>query len=230
VEWSADKKGTHSTEISLAFNSQNVGRGLGKFGYAEIIRDGTGIAKFDLNWAAPLYKFDLQSMQGEAQISLKDGAVLEIKPGGGRLFGLLSVQTIPRRLAFDFKDIFLEGYRFDKMKGNFEFTAGNAYTDNYYIDGPAGRIDITGRVGMVERDYDQKVLFRPDLSSSLPILGTLLGGTGTGVALIVVDRLARIFGKQTDDLARFEYTLTGSWDDPVMNPVKPQPKNKAKEK
>jgi uncharacterized protein (TIGR02099 family) len=229
AEWSVDRKGMHRTEISLGFNSHNVGRGMGKFGYAEIIRDGTGTAQFDLDWSAPPHKPDLKTIQGEAQISLKDGAVLEIKPGGGRLFGLLSVQTIPRRLAFDFKDIFLEGFRFDKMRGRFEFAAGNAYTDNYYIDGPAGRIDITGRVGMVRRDYDQKVMFRPDLSSSLPIVGTLLGGTGTGVALIVVDRFARLFGKQTDDLARFEYTLTGSWDDPVMTPVKPRLRKKTKE-
>jgi uncharacterized protein YhdP len=139
------------------------------------------------------------------------------------------VQTIPRRLAFDFKDLFAEGFRFDKMKGRFAFSEGNAHTDNYYIDGPAGRIDIKGRVGMVQRDYDQTILFRPDLSSSLPIIGTLLGGTGTGVALIVFDRFARLFGKQTDDLARLEYTLTGGWDDPVMTPVR-QPRKKGKDK
>lgn len=227
AEWSADKNGAHRTEISLVFDSKNVGRGLGKFGYAEVIRDGTGTAKFDLAWPAPPQGFDLKLMRGEAEISLKDGQVLEIEPGGGRLFGLLSVQTIPRRLAFDFKDLFSEGFRFDKMKGRFEFSEGNAYTENYYIDGPVGRIDINGRVGMVQRDYDQKILFRPDLSSSLPIVGTLLGGTGTGVALIMVDRIARLFGKQTDDLARLEYTLTGSWEDPVMKPVR-QPRKKPK--
>lgn len=229
AEWSADKNGAHRTEISLAFDSKNVGRGLGKFGYAEVIRDGTGTAKFDLAWSAPPQGFDLRLIQGEAEISLKDGQVLDIEPGGGRLFGLLSVQTIPRRLAFDFKDLFFEGFRFDKMKGRFKFAEGNAHTDNYYIDGPVGRIDITGRVGMVQRDYDQRILFRPDLSSSLPIVGTLLGGTGTGVALIMVDRIARLFGKQTDDLARLEYTLTGSWEDPVMTPVR-QPRKKAKDK
>ncbi|HEX5056884.1 MAG TPA: YhdP family protein [Gammaproteobacteria bacterium] len=230
VEWSADKKGAQRTEISLAFDSKNVGRGLGKFGYAEIIREGAGTAKFDLAWPAPPQGFDLSIMSGEGQMSLKDGRVLDIKPGGGRLFGLLSVQTIPRRLAFDFSDVFAEGFSFDKMKGNFDFSGGEAYTDNYVIDGPVGRIDIKGRVGMVQRDYDQNILFRPDLSSSLPIVGTLLGGTGTGLALIMIDRLARLFGKQTDDLARFEYTLTGSWDDPVMTPVKPKPLRKDKDK
>jgi uncharacterized protein YhdP len=225
-----DNAGAQHTDTRLAFNSQNVGRGLGRFGYAEIIRDGAGTAKFDLAWPAEPHGFDLKLIRGDAQISVKDGQVLEIEPGGGRLFGLLSVQTIPRRLAFDFKDIFAEGFRFDKMKGNFDFTEGNAFTDNYYIEGPVGRFDITGRVGMVQRDYDQKILFRPDLSSSLPIVGTLLGGTGTGVALIVVDRLARLFGKQTDDLARFEYTLTGSWDDPVIKPLRAESRKKVKDK
>jgi uncharacterized protein (TIGR02099 family) len=229
AEWRIDKRGGQRTETSLAFNSGNIGRGLGAFGYAEIVREGSGTAKFDLAWPAAPHKFDLGLMAGDAQISLNDGQVLEIEPGGGRLFGLLSVQTIPRRLAFDFKDIFSEGFRFDKMRGNFEFSEGNAHTDDYYIDGPAGRIDIKGRVGMVQRDYDQRVVFRPDLSSSLPIVGTLLGGTGTGLALILADRVARLFGKQADDLARLEYTLTGSWDDPVMTIVKQQNK-KAKVK
>ncbi len=228
AEWSIDKKGMHRTETTLNFDSKNIGRGMGKFGYAEMIRDGSGTAKFDVSWPAPPHKFSLKQMDGEAQISLKDGQILEIEPGGGRLFGLLSVQTIPRRLAFDFKDIFSEGFHFDKMKGNFDFSNGNAYTDNYYIDGPAGRIDIKGRVGMAQRDYDQRVVFRPDLSSSLPIVGTLLGGTGTGLALIVADRVARLFGKQADDLARLEYTLTGSWDNPVMTAVKQQSSKKAK--
>ncbi|HEY3486887.1 MAG TPA: AsmA-like C-terminal region-containing protein, partial [Gammaproteobacteria bacterium] len=222
VKWTLDEDGVHHTETNLVFNSQDIGGGLGKFGYAEIIRDGAGTAEFDLSWRAAPTGFNMGLMHGKADLALREGQVLNIKPGGGRLFGLLSVQTIPRRLAFDFKDVFAEGFRFDKMKGHFDFRDGNAYTDNYYIDGPAGRIDIQGRVGMVKHDYDQKIQFRPDLSSSLPIVGTLLGGASTGLALIVADRVARLFGKEADDLARLEYTLTGSWDEPVITPVKSQ--------
>jgi uncharacterized protein (TIGR02099 family) len=217
--WLLDKRDRQRTRLDLIFNSKNLGNGLTKFGYAHVIKDGEGTLTLDIDWPGAPPDFNTQTVEGSVDISVKDGQILDIEPGGGRLFGLLSVQTIPRRLAFDFKDIFTKGLHFDKMKGHFDFKEGDAHTLDYYIDGPAGRIDISGRVGLVQRDYDQKILFRPDLSSSLPLIGTLLGGTGAGVAIILADRVARLFGKQADDLARFEYTLTGSWEDPVMTPV-----------
>jgi uncharacterized protein YhdP len=217
--WTVDDNARHHTGLSVRFDSDNVGRGLENFGYSKVIRDGHGSAEFDVQWAGSPADFSLGLLSGSAYLSLKDGQILDIDPKGGRLLGLLSVQTIPRRLALDFKDVFAKGFHFDKMKGHFNFADGNAYTEDYYIDGPPGRIDIKGRTGLLARDYDQQVSFRPDLSSSLPLVGTLLGGTSAGVAMIVVDRIARVFGKQTDDLARFEYTLTGSWDDPVFTPV-----------
>lgn len=218
-EWVLDDSALHQTKLRVRFDSEDVGQGLENFGYAKVIRDGSGSAEFDVNWAAAPAGFSLGLLKGSANIALKDGQILDIEPGGGRLLGLLSVQTIPRRLALDFKDVFAKGFRFDKMKGHFNFADGNAYTTDYYIDGPPGRINIEGRTGLLARDYDQRVSFRPDLSSSLPLVGTLLGGTSAGVAMIVVDRIARIFGKQTDDLARFEYTLSGSWEEPVFTPV-----------
>lgn len=218
-EWTVDENSRHHTELSVRFDSNNVGRGLENFGYSKVIKDGQGTAEFDVHWDASPADFSLELLEGSANLQLKDGQILDIDPKGGRLLGLLSAQTIPRRLALDFKDVFAKGLRFDKMKGRFNFADGNAYTSDYYIDGPPGRIDIEGRTGLLARDYDQRVLFRPDLSSSLPLVGTLLGGTSTGVAMIVVDRIARLFGKQTDDLARFEYKLSGSWDDPVFTRI-----------
>jgi uncharacterized protein YhdP len=218
-EWTVDENSRQHTELNVRFDSDNVGRGLENFGYSKIIKDGHGTAEFDVHWDASPADFSLELLEGNATLSLKDGQILDLDPRGGRLLGLLSVQTIPRRLALDFKDVFAKGLRFDKMKGHFNFADGNAYTNDYYIDGPPGRIDIEGRTGLLARDYDQRVLFRPDLSSSLPVVGTLLGGTSAGVAMIVVDRIARLFGKQTDDLARFEYKLTGSWDDPVFKRI-----------
>ncbi len=218
-EWLLTDDGHHSTRMSLVFNSNNVGQGIASLGYAQIIKGGNGKAEFNVGWAAAPSAFSFDLLQGDAYMSIKEGQILEIEPGGGRLFGLLSLQTIPRRLALDFKDLFGKGFGFDKMKGNFTFTGGNAFTDDYYIDGPAGRIDIKGRTGLQARDYDQEILFRPDLSSSLPLIGTLLGGAPAGLAVIVADRIARVFGRQADDLARIQYTLTGSWDDPVIKPI-----------
>jgi uncharacterized protein YhdP len=215
-EWLIDSAQRHKSSLKLRFDSNDIGKGLESFGYARIIRGGQGSAEFDIGWAAAPSGFNFTLLQGTARIAVNDGQILDLEPGGGRLLGLLSLQTIPRRLALDFKDIFAKGFRFDKMRGSFSFSDGDAYTRDYYIDGPVGRIDIEGRTGLEARDYDQQVMFRPDLSSSLPLIGTLLGGATTGIAVILVDRIARVFGKQTDDLARVEYKLTGGWDAPEL--------------
>ena len=219
-EWSVNKRGKHRTKLKVRFNSQDIGLGLTRFNFAGILNKGSGAAELDIRWDGAPSQFNFDVLEGNVELAMKDGQVLDIEPGGGRVFGLLSIQTIPRRLALDFSDLFGKGFRFDKMRGNFKFADGNAYTDNYSIDGPAGRIDISGRIGLAQQDYDQQILFRPDLSSSLPLLGVLLGGSTGGWTVVIADRIARLFGKQVDDLAQIRYTLTGSWDDPKVTPVK----------
>jgi uncharacterized protein YhdP len=71
------------------------------------------------------------------------------------VFGLLSLQTLPRRLTLDFSDVFKKGLTFDRIKGSFLLERGDAYTTNLYLDGPAARIDISGRTGLAVNDYDQ---------------------------------------------------------------------------
>ena len=38
------------------------------------------------------------------------------KVGVGRLLGVLSLQTLPRRLTFDFRDVFSEGFTFGEKR------------------------------------------------------------------------------------------------------------------
>lgn len=219
-EWTVDEDDKHHTKLHLKFNSENVGKGLERFDFGGIIAGGTGTAEFDIGWDAPPSGFDLSILQGSAHIHAENGQVLELDPGGGRILGLLSLQTIPRRLALDFRDLFQEGYAFDVMSGTFTFSDGNAYSSNYYINGPVGRIDIKGRTGLVDQDYDQHVIFRPELSNSLPVIGAILGGSTGGWAMVVMDGMMRMFGGDTDNLAKVQYTVTGPWDNPVITPVK----------
>ena len=223
--WTVNAAGQHASWLKLQLESNDLGVGMANFDYAQTIEGGHGQAQIDVRWADSPFKFDVNTLQGNVEIALREGQILNIDPGGGRLLGLLSLQTIPRRLALDFSDVVGKGFRFDKMDGSFLITKGNAYTDNYYIDGPIGRIDISGRIGLQQRDYEQDILFKPDLSSSLPILGTVLGGPVGGVAVILGDQIARLFGKQADDLARIKYRLTGSWEEPEIIRINQQTKN-----
>lgn len=226
-EWLRRSDGMQQTHVHINIDSQDIGKGMEKIGYKNLISEGTGSAEFDVSWADAPFKFDLGLLKGNATLAFREGQILDLEPGArGRVFGLISLQTIPKRLSLDFKDLTAKGFSFDKMRGDFTFASGEAYTNNFYIGGPIGRIDIVGRAGLLARDYDQNITFLPDLSSSLPVIGALLGGTTGGLTVIVVDRIARMFGKQTDHLGLVEYTVRGMWDNPKIEKVRRSKKDK----
>ena len=44
------------------------------------------------------------------QLALASGQFHKVNPGAGRLLGVLSLQSLPRRLTLDFRDVFAEGF------------------------------------------------------------------------------------------------------------------------
>ena len=45
----------------------------------------------------------------------------EVDPGAGRVFGLMSIVALPRRLSLDFRDVFNKGFGFDQIAGSFRY-------------------------------------------------------------------------------------------------------------
>ncbi len=84
---------------------------------------------------------------------------------------------------------------------------------------------ITGRTGLIERDYDQIVQFQPQLSSSLPLIGALSGGPVTGLAVALLQGVLRNIGADVEEASEFRYSLTGTWADPKVQLVDRTPES-----
>ncbi|MCA1791388.1 MAG: hypothetical protein LC667_16515, partial [Thioalkalivibrio sp.] len=76
-------------------------------------------------------------------------------------------------------------------------------------------VRVSGRTGLVARDFDQSIVVVPRLRSTLPIVGALLGGPVTGAVVLLVERALGI-GDQMEEAARVEYFVTGPWSDPEI--------------
>jgi uncharacterized protein YhdP len=126
------------------------------------------------------------------------------------------VSSLPRRLTLDFSDLFAHGFSFDSIDGSFLVDSGNAYTNDLVVDGPAARIEISGRVGLVDKDYDQLVSVTPYIKSGLSLAGALAGGPAVGAVMIVAETLLKDRLDPLNKLARKQYTVTGPWSDPVV--------------
>lgn len=182
------------------------------------IEDGLTHMEMTANWNGSPMDFSWAKINGNLSMNIDKGRFLDIEPAAGRLFGLLSLQTLPRRLSLDFTDLFSKGFAFDLIDGTFTIENGNAYTNNLTMTGPSAKVDVTGRVGLKDKDYDQLVTVTPQFSDSLPVASALFGpiGMGVGAVIFLTNELFKSVPKNIDKLLRYQYTITGLWDDPVI--------------
>jgi len=182
------------------------------------VKDGATSLELNASWNGSPMDFSLENINGTLDMNIEKGQFLNIEPTAGRLFGLLSIQTLPRRLSLDFSDLFDKGFSFDLIEGSFTLESGNAYTNNLTMAGPSASIGITGRTGLIEKDYDQIVTVTPQVSDSLPLASALFGpiGAGVGAVIFLAGELFQAIPKQIDKFLRYQYTVRGNWEDPVV--------------
>ena len=136
-----------------------------------------------------------------------------MEPGIGRVFGLLSLSTLQRRLQLDFSDLVQKGLGFDKIKGRFVAADGEVQTNRFYLESPSTRLDFEGRVSLVKEELDQLITVTPKTTEGLPLAGALAGGPLVGAAVFIVQKIA---GKTVNKFAGYQYHVTGSWKDPEI--------------
>jgi hypothetical protein len=211
--WYEDPDRGQFGEILGEVTSSDVALTLEALGYLPGIEARRGRLEAELRWQGPPGMGALASLDGWARLSMENGALREVRPGAGRVFGLLSLSALPRRFFLDFRDVFGRGLRFDRLGGDFVLVEGDAFTGNLELRGPAVTATVIGRTGLVTRDYDQRVIVDPAVGASLRVAGTLAGGVGVGAALLVVTEL---FRGPLARVGRQEFRLTGSWDAPQV--------------
>ncbi|WP_430390838.1 YhdP family protein [Dyella sp. 20L07] len=211
-DWDGTAGDSHS-HMRIDFAAENLGEMLGAFGYEGLLAGGKVRAQLDATWPGAPSAMELGNMDGKLNINVTDGRMPEVTPGVARLFGLISVLELPRRLSLNFGDVFGKGLAFDAITGDFKLGDGNANTDNLQIRSPAAEITIKGRTGVRAKDYDLQVLAIPHAGNSLPIVGAVVGGP-IGVAAGFVAQ--GLLGRGINHAASARYKITGSWDKPAI--------------
>ena len=205
-----------SSHFLVEISGDDFGGMLEELGYSAEMKGGKTDVKIDAAWSGTPFDLAFANLQGDLELKVGAGRLVEVEPGAGRLFGLLSLNSLQRRLTLDFSDLFRKGYTFDRIQGKFTLAKGNAYTEDLSIEGPSARVEITGRVGLAAHDYDQLVTVVPNVSSTLPIAGAIAGGPAVGAALLLADKLLPRQMEKLTSFSRYHYSLTGSWENPQL--------------
>jgi len=210
TEWNLSEQQTKS---DITLSSRRIGRLLRDWGVAIGIRDSAATSELSLNWQGAPYDFALERLNGSASLSIGSGYLEEVSDAKARIFSLFSMQSVFRRLALDFKDIYKKGFFYDSIKSQFVIDTGVLKTTRMEIDGAAANVSITGDVNLVAKTVDQLAVVSPKVTSSLPVLAGWAVEPTTGV---IVWLLSKMFEPAIDVITKIEYRMVGSWDNPQV--------------
>lgn len=174
---------------------------------------------FSLRWPGAPHQMQLTRADGTMNINLEDGLLTHLseeterKIGLGKLIGLLSLQSLPRRLLLDFKDLKSKGLPFDRWRNDLVLKNGLITLQKSKIEGPIALAQISGKMDVANKQYDLKVYVIPNLTASLPVIATLAGGPIAGAATWVANSLV---GPEVHKAAAKLYKVTGDWDKPII--------------
>ena len=222
--WNIINNKQHS-KFNFTLNAASMKAMLETFNYdVTTIEDGKITLALDAQWQGTPIDFSLNNINGNLHMDIGKGRFTDIDQSAGRLFGLLSLQTLPRRLSLDFSDLFGKGLAFDVIAGHFDIDNGNAYTNNLAMSGPSVNIDVSGRTGLVDKDYDQIATITPKVSNSLPVASALFGpiGVGVGAVIYIASEIFHSLPEKIDTILRKQYTITGAWDNPQITKINQQ--------
>lgn len=203
--------GQSSGELRFDLDTGDIGKLLGAFGYAQSLDAQRAHFTGEAAWAPTADGLRWEEATGGIHLDIDDGQLRAVQPGASRILGLINFYALPRRLLLNFDDVVGEGLAFDRIKGNFALAGGAATTADLHIEGPSLRMDIKGRVGLLERDYDQRVTVYPDVSSGVTLGAVLLGGPAVGALVLLAQEL---LDKPLDQVTQLSYRITGPWDNP----------------
>lgn len=199
------------SEFKVKLDARNLNGLLRIFGYADAIRRGSGQLEGTLGWPGSPTDFAFNRLSGDYKIDARRGEFAKIQPGAGRLLGLISLQSIPRRFTLDFRDVFSDGFAFDRIEGTFKIEQGVMRTSDFEIAGPAAYVTMHGEISLPAETQNLKLTVIPSLGEGVSIITTLIGGPVVGLTTLLAqkllqDPLGRAFG--------YQYNVTGKWDNP----------------
>ena len=204
-----------NSNFKIDFNSDNVEELLNYWKISHSLRESSIKANSDITWKGGIFDFSLKKAYGKFTINMKEGRLKKVGNRATRIFGLFNFDLLVKRLSLDFDDVTKNGFFFNTMNGDFRLDNGNIFTTNLIVKGPSAELLTVGRTDIINETYEMQVVASPEFGEALPAIA-LLGGPITAAATFAAEKLAKAFGKDINDLIKIKYSVSGSWDEPVI--------------
>ncbi|VAW50022.1 hypothetical protein MNBD_GAMMA04-367 [hydrothermal vent metagenome] len=216
-------KSTYNSKLTLSLRSKKVAEMLR---FIQLKQGFTGKkAKVDANlsWQGALECFSVKNVMGQVNFVLEDGVINDIEPGFARLIGLLSVESLARRLKLDLKDVTNKGMVYDQIKGQAQLKQGILQLESFGLKAPSASVALFGQVNLLKETFKLKAYVTPAIGASIPTIAAL-AGYANPLAALAVYTFMKVIPGVNENLVTFRYDVTGPWSDPKVSESKSKPK------
>ena len=208
------------TVMNFRLDVGDAGELLKRLGQPGVIRSGRGKLEGQVAWLGSPLALDYPSLGGQFNVNVENGQFLKADPGIAKLLGVLSLQSLPRRLALDFRDVFTEGFAFDFIRGDVQIDQGLAATNNLQMKGVNAGVLIEGKADIARETQDLKVTVVPEIDAGTASLFTTFINPAVGLGTFLAQLFLR---RPLIQAATQEFHIDGSWADPKMTKVERKP-------
>lgn len=209
------------TVMNFQLDVADAGGLLSRLGMPDVVRAGKGRMAGQVSWVGSPLGLDYPTLGGSFNVNIEEGQFLKADPGLAKLLSVLSLQSLPRRLTLDFRDVFSQGFAFDFVRGDVQVEQGLARTNNLQMKGVNAAVLMSGQADLARETQDLRVVIVPEINAgTASLVATWINpavGLGTFLAQYLLRRPAMAAATQ-------EFHITGTWSEPQMNKVEaPRP-------
>lgn len=220
-EW-VNNPGNERTSLKGKLRGQKIDAAAEFFGVTTPIRQSSFNVDYDLHWRKAPWQPDEATLNGIIHTQLGKGEITEINTGhAGQLLRLLSVDALMRKLRFDFRDTFGEGFYFDSIRSTAWIKDGVMHTDDTLVDGLEADISMKGSVNLVRRDLNMEAVVAPEISATVGVAAAFAVNPIVGAAVFAA---SKVLGPLWSKVSILRYHISGPLDDPQINEVLRQPR------
>ena len=204
------------TLLNFKLDMTDGGALLTRLGMKDVVRKGRGKMEGQVAWLGSPLSLDYASMNGAFAVNVESGQFLKAEPGIAKLLGVLSLQSLPRRLTLDFRDVFSEGFAFDFLRGDVVIAHGIASTNNLQMKGVNAAVLMDGKADLARETQDIKVVVVPEINAGTASLIASVINPAIGIGTFLAQLFLR---RPLIEAATQEFHIDGSWADPRIAKV-----------
>jgi uncharacterized protein (TIGR02099 family) len=210
--WQRDD-GLGQTNLTASLKTKSLGALLTGYDISSSMQDSPADVQLQqFSWQGAPFQFNRLTLDGDLSWQISEGSLTDFSDGGTRVFSLLSLDSLVRKLRLDFSDVFAKGFFFNKMTGSMRIEQGMSHTEDTFIDGVAGDLELKGKADLAAHQLDYKISFSPKVTSSLPVILAWMVNPVSGVAAYALDEMFQ----SAEVISKINFEVTGDFDYPEV--------------